>query len=64
MWAPDLDNPLHHIMETPFRTLDDKEAREFIEYALNNDPPDYDQWLVYHPLCREIWILIGKGLQN
>lgn len=60
-WEPDLDDPEHHIMGVPFRVLDDGQAEEFISYALQNDPPDMDQWEVYHPLCRQVWTWIGKG---
>lgn len=67
-WEPDIMQPQHRVGAQPgnslFKELDDTECDAFIRYALDNDVPDYDQWFVYHPLCREIWTLIGKGLKN
>ena len=45
--------------ESMFRTLDEKEEREFREYAKTTDPPDLSSWSLYHPVCREEWTKRG-----
>ena len=45
--------------ESMFRTLDEREEREFREYAKTTDPPDLSSWVCYHPVCREEWTKRG-----
>jgi len=43
-----------------FRTLTDKEAERFREYA-RTQWPDPRQWPIYHPVCREEWTRLGRA---
>jgi hypothetical protein len=49
--------PEGEIME--FKHLSPDEAERFREYARKNDPPAIEDWLIYHPICREVWIERG-----
>jgi hypothetical protein len=42
-----------------FQELTPEKDREFREYARNNDPPKMENWMAYHPVCREEWIKRG-----
>ena len=44
-----------------FRELPPEEEIEFREWACENDPPNLDNWEIYHPVCREEWI--KRGIQ-
>lgn len=41
-----------------FRQLNEKESKEFQQWARENDP-DMDKWEIYHPVCRAIWMERG-----
>jgi hypothetical protein len=42
-----------------FRKLNEIEEKKYREYAIKNDPPDINNWYIYHPICREEWIKRG-----
>ena len=42
-----------------FKVLTKEEEKQFRAYAQENDPPDMNNWFIYHPVCREEWIMRG-----
>ena len=44
-----------------FRELTPEEEVRFRVYAEVNDPPNLDDWELYHPVCREVWTRRGVG---
>jgi len=38
-----------------FKNLDAQEEQDFRQWAIDNDPPNLENWVVYHPVCREEW---------
>jgi hypothetical protein len=47
-----------------FKQLAPEEEKQFRQYARENDPPDLDDWELYHPVCREEWIARGIRPKN
>ena len=45
--------------EVEFRVLSQEEEQDFRQWARENDPPRLDRWNIYHPVCREEWVLRG-----
>lgn len=54
MWNPKTD-----LEKMLFRRLDSVEEAQFRAYAQKTDPPPSDNWLSFHPICREEWIKRG-----
>ena len=50
-------SPKGEIME--FKYLFPAEEAKFRAYAQKNDPPSMEDWYIYHPVCREEWVLRG-----
>jgi hypothetical protein len=46
-------------MGIPFRKLNAEEEKEFRQYAREHNPPNSDDWMLYHPVCREEWLRRG-----
>ena len=44
-----------------FKKLTAQEEMQFRKYAQENNPPDLNDWEIYHPICREEWI--KRGIQ-
>ena len=38
-----------------FQILDEEKEKDYREWARENDPPNMENWMVYHPVCREEW---------
>ena len=38
-----------------FKYLNKTEHAEFTEYAQETDPPEIEDWSLYHPICRAVW---------
>jgi hypothetical protein len=43
-----------------FKVLTPTEVIAFQEYARTHEP-NWDEWDIYHPICRAEWIRLGKG---
>ena len=48
-----------HYLSLVFRTLTDQEEAEYRAYARDNDPPNLENWNVYHPVCQGEWLRRG-----
>lgn len=42
-----------------FQKLTPEKERDMRQYAQENDPPKIENWMAYHPVCREEWIKRG-----
>lgn len=39
-----------------FQSLSDEKEKDFRDYARETDPPKLENWVAYHPVCRQTWI--------
>ena len=39
-----------------FQKLNPEKEKETRKYARNNDPTKIENWMAYHPVCREEWV--------
>lgn len=61
-WTHDPNDPTHFVLPGhPFIDLDDEAEEEFRRYAREH-PPERVNWLIYHPVCRQVWEERGLGV--
>ena len=58
-WVETVQSILEGKSPMVYRELTPQEEIEFRDYAQVNDPPSIDDWEIYHPVCREVWMERG-----